>query len=403
MLSKFAQYLCNFDMDLRVTHNGRFMDQKVTPDVLSFISDCIINYTSENKNISFCVKDIWNSDYFIKNIALIFGKPSPKNKSAMHEYDKFIAQPIKTLEYSHILESTRNGRTTYFKIKRLDILEFISLKDKNAFIFLTYYLDKVFKDSGILVYFKNFINKAKNSNVTKNDFYFLKEKYQKFIIGNTPINGKVEINRIFTKILNIFSVENNTCGTIKGHLSKRPIYYTDLMYNRTNFRDLEKEKRLTRQESKKAIQDNKSYDDYNTYLIEKAVKFIKDKYKQSEVHDAYSAGPATYVHHIFSKNESPKIAHFLENLIKLTAEQHYTYAHPKGNTQITNTNYQLVCLLSKSESIEKSLMNGEFFYSKLNLIFVINTGLKLEENNKIKETSSFNEIRRGLRTIYKTI
>jgi hypothetical protein len=390
-------------MDLRTTHNARFMDQKVTPDVLSFISDCIINYTAGNKNKLFCVKDIWDSDYFIKNIALIFGKPSPNNQSAMHEYDKFIAQPIKTLEYSHILESTRKGRATYFKIKKLDILEFISLKDKNAFIFLTFYLDKVLRDSGILVYFENFINKAKNNKVTKNDFSFLKEKYQKFIIGNTPINGKVEVNRIFTKILNIFSVENNTFGTIKGHLSKRPIYYTDLMYNRTNFRDLEKEKKLTRQEVHESTKNLKSYEDYNSYLMTKAINFIKNKYNQSEIHDAYSTGPATYVHHIFPKNESPEIAHYLENLIKLTAEQHFTHAHPKGNTHITNKEYQLVCLLSKTESIEKSLINGEFFYSKPSLVFVINTGLKLDDKNRVKETLSFNEIRGSLKTIYKTI
>lgn len=302
MQNKILDFLNNFDLDLRKSHNGRFIDQKVTPDVLSFIADCIINFTSGDQEKEFCVKDIWESEYFNKNVAMIFGKPSPENETATHEYDKFIAQPIKTLEYANVLETNKRGRTNYCKIKNFELLEFISIKDRNAFIFLNVYLRKVLTDSGFIKFVDDFINKAKSDKLSRNDYKFLKEKYEQFIIGNTLINGKTEVRRIFTKVLNIFSSDNFIPGTIKGNLSNRVIYYPDLMYNRTNFRDLEKEKYISRQEASIVRDTNKSYEDYNEYLITKAMEFIKKKYSESEVKDAFANGPATYVHHIFPKS-----------------------------------------------------------------------------------------------------
>lgn len=403
MDNKILKYLNNFDLDIRKSENARFIDQKVTPDVLSFIADCILNYTSGNSKKEFCVKNIWENKYFKKNVEIVFGKPSPENETATHEYDKFIAQPIKTLEYANILNVKKKERTNYFKIKNLELLEYISIKDKNAYIFLSVYLRKVLTDSGFIKFIDEFIEKAKNSKATAENFKFLKEKYEKFIIGNTPINGKTEVRRIFTKVLNIFSAENNTLGTIKEHLSKHTIYYQDLMYNRINFRDLDKEKGLSRQEAALTSEEKKSYENYNEYLITKAIEFIKKKYSESEVRDAYANGPAPYVHHIFPKSKFPEIAHYLENLIKLSSEQHYTHAHINGNTHSININYQMICLLSKSESIEKSLIKGEFYYSKNSFIFVINTGLNLKEKNKFNEKFTFKEIREKLKTVYKKL
>ena len=42
-----------------------------------------------------------------------------------------------------------------------------------------------------------------------------------------------------------------------------------------------------------------------------------------------------------------------KNLILLTGTQHNTKAHPNNNTRIINKDYQLLCLLAKSDSIEK--------------------------------------------------
>jgi hypothetical protein len=37
-------YLNEIDFDIRKTNNARFIDQKVTPDVLSIIADCILEF-----------------------------------------------------------------------------------------------------------------------------------------------------------------------------------------------------------------------------------------------------------------------------------------------------------------------------------------------------------------------
>ena len=72
-------HFAKYDLDIRKSKFSRFMDQKVTPDVLCFIADCIINLPN---NQNFTTKDIWKSNYFEKECEGNFGKPSPTNESA---------------------------------------------------------------------------------------------------------------------------------------------------------------------------------------------------------------------------------------------------------------------------------------------------------------------------------
>jgi len=147
MVEKIRKHLDNFDFDIRKTGNARFMDQKVTPDVLSFIADCILVFTLSRESSEFTVKDIWNSQYFIKLVQQVFSKPIPKEATAVHEYDKFIGQPAKTLEYAKILSVDYSGRSAKFKIQNKEILRYIASNSRNAFNFLSLYLDKVMRDS----------------------------------------------------------------------------------------------------------------------------------------------------------------------------------------------------------------------------------------------------------------
>ena len=132
------------DLDIRKKAFGysRFMDQKVTPDVLCFVADCIVNYMSASTK-TFSVKDIWDSPYFRKNVTRHFGKPSPDDKRTLHEYDKFVAQPIKTLLFSKVLEVQISGKKQNFTVKNLDLLKFISIRSENAYTFLYSYIKKV--------------------------------------------------------------------------------------------------------------------------------------------------------------------------------------------------------------------------------------------------------------------
>jgi hypothetical protein len=252
-------------------------------------------------------------------------------------------------------------------------------------------------DSGLFPLFEKYRTTYQAGRATQTEFVELKTAYEDFILTYTAINQRVEIRRIFTKILNPFSVENKIAGTVKGRMSNKVLNYSELMYNRENWRDVysDKSKGVTRQEFESSI-DTDHAEVYNKYLIQKIMNQIKRKYLVSEIQDDWSFGDATQVHHIFMKSDFPQIAHYLENLIKLTPTQHYTKAHPNNNTHIIDKSYQYVCLVAKSNSIEISLGKKEDFYSTQNFIYVINTGLALD----LSHSSSLNQIREFLAQAY---
>lgn len=396
MIQEINKYLNQFDLDVRKSGDARFMDQKCTPDVVCFIADCLMNLNPQGE---FTVQDVWNMRYFIKSASAIFGKPNPKNASARHEYDKFIQQPLRMLAYAHVLGIEKRGNANYYTIKNVNILEYIATKERNAYNFLYIYITKVLGDSNMLKPFESFKEKCKKGIVTQLDYKGLKDKYTKFIIGNTAINGEIEVYRIFTKVINVYAAENGIQGTERGFLSKDIITFSNLMYNRKNWRDIDKAKAITRQEAATA-EEREQQEAYDSYQVTKAMNLLRKIQIDTEVHDLYGNGEATQVHHIFPKSEFPQIAHYLENLIKLTATQHYTKAHPSNNTQVINRDYQLVCLIAKSNTIEKSLrMYGDKYYRKESFIVVINTGL----NKDLSMSLNFEEIRTQLRFLYNNI
>ena len=364
-------YLNQFDFDIRKTKNARFIDQKVTPDILSIIADCVLNYVDNNGVIEFTSTDIWRDDYSNENVIDIFGKTDVLNPKAKNEYDKFFQQPLKALAYSKILSETKKGRKVYFTLKNRELLEYISIKERNALDFLNIYLEKVLIDSGIWQLFDNFFQQN-----SKENFDNLKSKYEEFIIANTPINGKTEVRRIFTKIINPLSFKRKKHGTKGGHFSKDIIGRDELMYNRRNWRDIHKKKGETREEYELRIAHEKDKEEaYVKYTLNKAKNIIKKVHGiNSEVQDEFANGEATQIHHIFMQSQYPQISTYLENLILLTATQHYTKAHPNNNTSIIDKDYQLICLLVKSDSIQEY----DTIYSKEDFLYVIKIGLGYE-------------------------
>lgn len=390
MTLSIEQHFENKDLDIRKKYPGysRYMDQKVTPDVLTFIADCALNLP---ESPSFTVRDIWESDYFEKNTKAIFGKPAPSNASAFSEYNKFIGQPLKTLAYAQVLTETKDGQTNKYTISNKELLEYISLNERGALDFLCEYLSKVLDDTGFYPHFETYRDQVRK-NPDSGDFDIFKQRFQRFMRGNTEINGVLEINRIFPKVLNPLAVKENIPGSEKGYMTKHPFMFSELMYNRTNFRDLKKAKGLSRQEAAELTSDQRQQEDFTKYRITKAMELIKRKYTSSEVQDKWADGLATYVHHIFPKAKYPEYAAHTENLIKLTAEQHYGHAHPSARTQEVNPDYQIQCLLAKCDSIEQSLRDGEFIYSKDSFISMINACLGLDINISI----SVDELRKTL-------
>jgi hypothetical protein len=384
------------DFDLRKKKVGysRYMDQKVTPDVISFISDCILNLPNPQK---FSVNDIWNLKYFEQNIKAIFGKPAPSNKTSHAEYNKFIGQPLKTLAYAGVLDEFKIGHTNYYSINNPGLLEYIAQNERAAFDFLSEYVTKVLSDSGFIKNIYEFQKQISTTN-NKNCFDELKKRFQRFMLGNTAIKGITEINRIFPKILNLYAVKHNIPGSEKGKCTRDPFTFSDLMYNRTNFRDLLKSKGSSRKEAVELLKATTQKNDYQKYRISKATQLIRKKYSSSEVRDQWAKGTATQVHHIFPQSNFPEFAAYPENLIKLTPEQHFNKAHQNANTGTIDRSYQIQCLLAKCNNIKFSLNSGEFIYSKDAFINLINKGMNLT----INPNSDFDEINRVLNTLLKS-
>lgn len=386
MEEKIIEHLNNYNYDLRISGDARFIDQKVTPDVLCIIADCVLQYTESDNNLSFTTKDIWESDYANQNVKDIFNKPDVMTETAKSEYDKFFQQPLKMLAYAKVLNCEKRGGKNIFSVNNRDLLDFISIKERNAVFFIVNYLEKVLRDSGLWGLFKNFLTLN-----DKNNFKILKDGFRDFLYEYTAINNtnKYEPGRIFTKVINPISYWYKKRGTKGGNISQDVIVYDELRYNRKNWRDVKKLKGETRQEFEVRAKNE------TTRSREAFVSYAKEKIKRyhfpdSELQDQYAAGDATQVHHIFPKNEFPQLESILENLILLTATQHNAYAHPGNNTRYIDKDYQKACLLAKCSSVKKSIEVKDGFYSKIDLIYVLNEGMSPEEN--FIDNSSFTEI-----------
>ncbi len=396
-------FLNKHDYDVRKTHNGRWIDQKCTMDVVCLVSDCIVEYIGSRRDKTFTVNDIWYNDYTVENVQQIFSKPNPTEK-ASNEYDKYFGQPIKLLDAAGIIKGEKRGRGYSYSVVDWELLEYISFRERNSYNFLCLYIEKVLKDSGIYRMFEYFFRMQ-----DKSSFKELKDGYTQFTINNTPINGATECGRIFTKILNPLACKYRKCGTERGHLSKDIITQDMIMYNQRNWRDIlsEKPKEMTRIDYEETLP--KPDEDYlTTYRINRAKRNLRrynDMYRngKTELYDErHIVDPATQIHHIFPSNEFPMIADYLENLIALTPTQHYSYAHPNNNTQYVDKDYQYLCLIAKTGTIRDNLLGktGEtIIYDFYSYQIVLNVGLGTEEFLEVQEMD-FEELLNRLEKYY---
>ena len=386
MRNVINEYLSQFDLDIRKSHDARFVDQKCTPDIVCFMADCVMNLIA-TKPI-FVINDVWDTQYFIQNTRVVFNKPWANDKKAYNEYNKVLSQPLKLLAYAHILNVEIVDGALTFSVANEDLLDYISRKDRNAYNFLYCYFVKVMSDSGFMKYFDEYEKNSIDDPITaRNEIY---DRYYRLINGNTPSHSRLDIRRMFHKVFNVYAVEHHLHGS-----NGKIIYYSDLMYNRKNWRDMDKDKTVTRKEAMNPDRIEKQ-EAINTYYVQKAIALIRKIHTVSEVNDSWANGEATQVHHIFPKSQFPQIAHYVENLILLTATQHNTKAHPNNKTQQINKDYQLVCLLAKADTIENSLLLfGEKFYRKESFVYGLTADFSIG--------LSFKDIKKKLVQLYNVV
>lgn len=250
----------------------------------------------------------------------------------------------------------KRGTKNFFKVNNLELLEFIAMRNMNALLFLQSYIEKVLSDSGIYDDFKSFLEIQ-----SKESFKTLKDNFASFTIKHTPM------------ILNPLAFKYRKRGTMGGHLSKRFITLDELKYNRINWRDAYsgKDKNITRSEHQKLDYVTQKYTKYTIQKAKKIVRRYNDKFNNglSEVKQKGENVSATQIHHIFPANEFPSIADFIENLIALTPNQHFSYAHPNNQTSYIDKDFQYICLIANdfafiNENDYATLLSKiDYFYS----------------------------------------
>ena len=356
MLGKHKKLLAVWDqacLDIRQTRDGRWFDQKVTPDVMAAICGVIVAYCNDSDRKYFTVRNLWKSEDFKKNMERDFGKPSPQNPGAAREYDKFIAQPLDVLRSAQILklESERPNKVFRINSDLSDVLHKMADSEREAAEFLNAYIEEVFRQSGLLGLRDGFFARQDQSAFQK-----LKAGYSRFIIENTHINTEVECNRIFAKVVNIPAYFRRRKGAEMGKISRAPISLGDIRYNRINFRDAAagKPKDIPRQQ-RRLISCGMSEPS-----VRRVVRDVKDFHKHKpEIRDRFSAvnPKASHKvdgHHIFPQARHPLLARFRENIILLTPMQHVCHAHAgDSGFGVISQSYQHLCLQKKLESVEK--------------------------------------------------
>mgnify|MGYP000789807548 CR=1 FL=1 len=72
-------FLAQSDYDIRESGNGRWIDQKCTPDVVCAVADFICNYVADDPSPGSCPftsKEIWHSEYASQYVEAVFKKPT---------------------------------------------------------------------------------------------------------------------------------------------------------------------------------------------------------------------------------------------------------------------------------------------------------------------------------------
>lgn len=394
LINSLLSFLANQNLDIRQRGKepaSRFIDQKVTPDVLSVIANSILSLNKE----TFTSRDIWDCSEFSSSVRIYFGKGDVNLQDFKNEYDKFIGQCINTLNFSGVISLIgKRSTSNLFKIVNKEILLFIASSDKNSYIFLLNFLKETLKQSGLWNAFENFFT---SNLLTNTEYVILKDNFDKFMknYSNIKTSNFYETKRIFPKVINPLAVDRQALGSRSGRLSKDIITYSELLYNRTNWRDINKPKGISRHQYRI---NNTEYERTRKYLIEKSKKSIKQYHTfknpknklESEICDSYTTETCFHAHHIFPECDYEEISDALENIIILTAGQHYSFAHPNGNTNIVSKEYQKKCLLAKLNTILFSQYSE--IYDINRFIEVLEIGLNITISDDISLLSSNNDI-----------
>ena len=344
-----AQKWKSATLDIRKTGNGRWYDQKVTPDIVAMICEVIVDYCESKSTNSFTVKDLWHSSFFEDSMRYDFGKPPPKNPKSGKEYDKVVSQPLNVLHSACILDLVKK-RPKKFSVnpKFKSFLGKLAGNERGTSEFLAAYIEEVLRQSGLHNGFAAFFKQQ-----SKDSFALIKENFCKFTNTHTGIKKEKECVRMFQKVLNIQAFKNRKRGAQTGRLSRDIISLDKIRYNRINFRDIRKPKHIPRKQQNVSATKGIPANVRTSRFVQSTIRAVKEHHAhKSEVQDQFAATPnraGLQGHHIFSRSAYPALSCYRENIIVLSATQHAAQAH--GGT--TAKSYALLCLLKKLDAVKQ--------------------------------------------------
>jgi hypothetical protein len=362
-----------------------YFEQKITPDVLSFTAKCVIELIKCG-NTDFTDRDLRNLEFF-NDIAINYFSKPPQSEETENEYNKFTSYHLNLLEFSGVLKrSETKSRSRKYNIENEETLEFISQNDINALFFLQSYIEKFLKDNGLTEKFNVY-----KETPTQGKYVWLKNQFWLWAKEHTNVRGDkpTHTNRVFNKVFNIFAYSNSLPGESRSRVMEGRCPYYYLIYNRINFRDVNRPRGMSRREYyNQAIEEGAGNVGWLAFVTETAKRKIRERHPNTEIlQEEYSPeeNGTIQIHHIFPRAEYLEFASYLENLISLTSGQHFSHAH-SGGTHSINERFQVLCLITKLKQIKKSRDFGDSFYDLNKFIEVINKGFSwsLPEDTEIE-------------------
>jgi len=378
------KYFRGLDLTKTSKKTGIHFEQKITPDLLWCIAQVILSITGDNNSMIFSDKEIRTSRVFDSLMKDYFSKPG-QEKDTENEYNKISSYQLGLLTYSCVLKQV-GQRPKQYQIEEIEILRFIASSELNSIKFLGFYVDKFLKDNRLLEILKNYEKQPIQSNYIK-----AKAEYLKWARINTKVRGldPKHSNRVFNKIFNIFTYTHKLPGELRARIMHGTCPYFFLIYNQPNFRDIKKPFGISRHVFYKSFVIKADKRVQIQIRVRQVKQEVKERHQNSEVQElkwGYKKDIGIAAHRILMESEYPEFAFFRENVIVLTPGQHFSFAHPKGNTQMVDEKFQIVCLLAKLKSIEYSINKKDSFYKLKNLILILNKRFNwnLDEKMNIK-------------------
>ena len=405
---KIQEFLQERNYDIRKKRNARWMDQKCAFDVVSFLAECILEYAPDD-TVAFTRSDIWHSQFAIDGIKYDFKKTDAETMTE-NEYDKFFGNSIAMLHYAGILRGRRSrkrkGKPYIYRVNNREILEYISVRPKNALVFLQLYIKKVLLDSDIYEPFDNYFEKQDYASLTE-----CRDKFRHFLIKYTGITKPTEPNKIFIKVINPLANAENKKGYVNRSVSVGPITLSDLGYQRDNWYDeyLKKPKNVSRRDHMENMHDGglSAELEHRSSRGKNKVRNYNRDYNNahSELKDMFYTDGSVEIHHIFPKHvpDYYVLVDKYENLIALTISQHRDHAHPYAHMREIVKDYQKQCIIQKIDTVRMDEEeNGGILYSFDDLKHVLAIGLDLKEILEITD-KDYDSLKKIVEEHYKNL